>query len=452
MKKENHQQVNLIVGAGITGLTAAYCLARAGKSCLLVEAEDEVGGLCRTYLIDDIPFDFGPHVFFSDPDSDVQNFTMELLKNEKILSRPYRFAIHAENRFWKFPISLPELIRYPWKYKKEILRSLLKRKRPDIDADHSLAIFIAQKSGTLYYSDLFESLIFKKTLLPGEKLHRDWWLRVERNIHNELEPFAPPIKSGRLMERILRKLKPWYNYPYEGYARIPQLLLDRFHESGGETILNCGPISLQRNDDNICDATVKGRTVSVENIIWTGSINTLNDLLGFQTTTLPYIDMIIACFTFNRKIRRTRPFIYTYHPQKDIIFNRIYYPENIFDNRLPSDREGLCMELNVTEDIRKMTEKEIVEHILVGIDKLGLYKKESLRENRIFLLKNSLPVYGLDYQVSLREAYAEIHRIRNLYAVGRMGGYFFCLSPSAINQGLKIAKYLLAKTGPVDDV
>ena len=444
MKKDNNQLVNLVVGAGITGLTAADCLIRAGKNCLLVEAEDAVGGLCKTYTIDGVPFDLGPHVFFSDPDYDVKSFTKELLKNEKMFIRPYRFAIYTKNRYWQFPINPWEVTRYPFVYKKEIIKNFF-QKTSGFNADQSLERFITEKSGHSYYADLFEELIYKKTLLPGEKLHRDWWLRVERNIRNEPIQFVSPLKQGGRIERIFRKIKPWYNYPAEGYERIPRLLLERFQKTGGEIILNCGPISFQRNGDHVHAATVKGRTVFIENVVWTASVNTLNDLLGFHTQELPYIDMIIACVTFKRKVKSQRPFIYIYYPEKDIIFNRIYYPENIFDKGLPSDREGLCVELNVTEDIRKMDEKEIMEHILTGIEALGLYPKVSLRECRIFRLKNGLPVYGLNYQILLKQAYTEIHRIRNLYSIGRMGGHFFCLSPSAINQGLKIAKHILGK-------
>jgi len=443
MEKESYQNVNLIVGAGITGLTAAYCLVRAGERCLLVESESEVGGLCRTYVIDDIPFDFGPHVFFADPDSDVKKFTMDLLKDEEVLYRPYRFAIHVNGKFWKFPISLTEVFRYPWKYKKEILKSFLKKNKPNPIDEHSLADFIMEKSGQAYYSDLLELLIDKKTLMPGWKLHRDWWLRTERNINNEVEPFIAPIKAGRLLERIFRKLFPWYNYPLKGYGRIPQILWERFHECGGETILNCGQISLACHGRSITHATVKGRTVPIKNVIWTGSINALNSLLNVNVPKLPYVDMIIACFTFNKKTSYKRPFIYTYHPQEDLIFNRIYYPANIYGNNLPSDQEGLCMELNVTDSIREMTEEAIIDSILQGVDKLGLYKKEALRGKRLFLLKNCLPVYGLDYKKRLKYVFSEVHRIHNLYAIGRMGGHFFCLSPSAINQGLKIANHLL---------
>lgn len=441
MIKKSDDEITLIVGAGITGLTGAYCMARGGEPCLLCEAADAVGGLCRTYTIDGIPFDLGPHVFFDDPDADVNHFTTELLKDEDILSRPYRFAIHAEGRYWKFPISIWEVMKYPWRYQKELIRIVLKSrngKRPDSE---SLETFITEKSGPLFYERLFEDLIEKKTLIPGTALHHDWWLRTERNVHNEVLPFVPPIKAGRLMERIMRKLFPWYNYPQKGYGRIPEILLEKYEAVGGKTLLNCGPIELERDENRIRSAVVNGNRYQVRNLIWTGSVNRLNQLLNADVPPLPHVKMIIACLTFEKNDYRERPYIYTYHPQKDIIFNRIYYPSNIYENLHP-DREGLCFELNVSDDIKDLPEEKILERILEGTEKLGFYKPEALRQKELFVLRDSLPVYDLDYKDKLKASYAEVAKIENLYAVGRMGGHFFCLAPSAINQGLKISKHL----------
>jgi len=50
----------LVVGGGITGLTAAHALARAGVPVTLVEAADRLGGKVRTELIDGFLVEDGP--------------------------------------------------------------------------------------------------------------------------------------------------------------------------------------------------------------------------------------------------------------------------------------------------------------------------------------------------------------------------------------------------------
>lgn len=53
----------VILGAGPAGLSAAYSLAQAGRSVVLIEREATPGGLCRTFDFHGNFFDLGPHVF-----------------------------------------------------------------------------------------------------------------------------------------------------------------------------------------------------------------------------------------------------------------------------------------------------------------------------------------------------------------------------------------------------
>ncbi|BDZ67940.1 phytoene desaturase family protein [Methanobacterium ferruginis] len=51
----------VVIGAGISGLLSALALSREGKSVLILEKEDYVGGVCRSYEVDGYRLDTGPH-------------------------------------------------------------------------------------------------------------------------------------------------------------------------------------------------------------------------------------------------------------------------------------------------------------------------------------------------------------------------------------------------------
>ncbi|MFV2062986.1 MAG: protoporphyrinogen oxidase, partial [Chloroflexota bacterium] len=55
----------LIIGGGITGLTAAYALGRAGVPTTLIEASSRLGGKVRTESIDGFLVESGPDSFIS---------------------------------------------------------------------------------------------------------------------------------------------------------------------------------------------------------------------------------------------------------------------------------------------------------------------------------------------------------------------------------------------------
>ena len=59
MDNDNYDVV--VIGAGISGLLAALALSKEGKSVLILEKEDAVGGVCRSYEVNGYRIDTGPH-------------------------------------------------------------------------------------------------------------------------------------------------------------------------------------------------------------------------------------------------------------------------------------------------------------------------------------------------------------------------------------------------------
>ena len=51
-----------IIGAGICGLAAGWILNRdSDHECVILERQDDIGGLCGTLEFDGCLFDYGPH-------------------------------------------------------------------------------------------------------------------------------------------------------------------------------------------------------------------------------------------------------------------------------------------------------------------------------------------------------------------------------------------------------
>lgn len=56
----------MILGAGISGLACAKELKEAGKDVIIFEAEDHLGGLCHSFMIDGFCFDSAVHLSFTE--------------------------------------------------------------------------------------------------------------------------------------------------------------------------------------------------------------------------------------------------------------------------------------------------------------------------------------------------------------------------------------------------
>ncbi len=54
-----------ILGAGVTGLTVGYILAKQGIPVQVFESESQAGGMAVTLQRGDFRFDLGPHRFYT---------------------------------------------------------------------------------------------------------------------------------------------------------------------------------------------------------------------------------------------------------------------------------------------------------------------------------------------------------------------------------------------------
>ena len=72
----------IIVGGGITGLSAAWKLSEKGYSVDLIESEKSVGGLAKSIKMENYSFDIGPHSFFTE-DKEIFKTVMDLFEGEK---------------------------------------------------------------------------------------------------------------------------------------------------------------------------------------------------------------------------------------------------------------------------------------------------------------------------------------------------------------------------------
>lgn len=97
----------VIIGAGITGLTAAYWLVRRGFRVTVVEAGEGSGGLAGVFRIDGRPVDKYYH-FICRGDQDLIDFSKEVGVFDKLAWREARTAYFVNGRTYDFntPVEL----------------------------------------------------------------------------------------------------------------------------------------------------------------------------------------------------------------------------------------------------------------------------------------------------------------------------------------------------------
>jgi protoporphyrinogen oxidase len=72
-----------ILGGGIAALSLAYFLER---DSVIFEKEQNVGGLCRSFVFEQITYDIGPHIIFSKHQHvlDLHNSMTEVVQHRRM--------------------------------------------------------------------------------------------------------------------------------------------------------------------------------------------------------------------------------------------------------------------------------------------------------------------------------------------------------------------------------
>jgi protoporphyrinogen oxidase len=100
----------VIAGAGPGGLTAAYLLTKRREHPVVLEADDQVGGISRTVVRDGWRFDLGGHRFFTKV-PEVEELWHEILPEGDFMLRPRMSRIYYRGRFIDYPLRALNALR-----------------------------------------------------------------------------------------------------------------------------------------------------------------------------------------------------------------------------------------------------------------------------------------------------------------------------------------------------
>jgi len=98
----------VVVGAGFTGLAAAYELARRGLKPTLIEAEDEAGGLAGTFRVGETRLERFYHHWFTS-DRHLMDLVAELGLSDRLAFRPVDTGLYYANSLFRLSSPLDVL-------------------------------------------------------------------------------------------------------------------------------------------------------------------------------------------------------------------------------------------------------------------------------------------------------------------------------------------------------
>ena len=227
----------LVIGAGFTGLSAAYELSKKGINVTVLEAESEIAGLAAAFDVAGEKLDRFYHHWFTN-DSAVMNLIAELQLNQYVSIKPSNTGIYYANHFFK--LSTPwDLLKFkPLKFLDRVRLGLLTLKARRVKNWRELENISAKEwlqklGGEAVYRTVWEPLLVGKFGPYADEISAVWFW-------NKLK-----LRGGSRDKAGSEQLA----YFRGGFVALAQSIADHITNNGGEIILNHPVLQVSQRDD-----------------------------------------------------------------------------------------------------------------------------------------------------------------------------------------------------------
>jgi protoporphyrinogen oxidase len=410
--------MNIIIGAGISGLSFA-CFSN--ENYLILEADTEIGGYCKTIKQDDFTWDYSGH-FFHFQNKWLEEYICKNIDPTSILKCEKHTQIKYKERYVDFP------------FQKNIHQL---EQSEFVDCLYDL--FSAPKTDIATFKQMlyakFGKSIAEKFLIPyNEKLYACDLNTLDVDAMGRFFPYADK-------EDIVLNFKNANNVSYNTYFTYSRGGAIEYVNSLYERIdkeklsLNEKVISI-----DVAQKMLKTnkRELTYDNIISTISFPQLLNLCRFpyDKSIYSWNKVLVFNLGFDKKgVDKVNNWVY--FPDKEICFYRIGYYDNIFsDNRM-----SLYVEVGFDKGVKDIDVEHYRQKMLNDLKKVGVITDQQLVSWHHILMD---PAYVHITKDSIDDVkkQKEILATKNIYSIGRYGSWQYCSIEDNMIEASNLAKYL----------
>lgn len=439
----------VIVGAGVTGLTIGYELAMRGLDVIIIEREDEVGGLARTIKYGDFAFDIGPHRFNMQYER-VTDFVAQILNGDIIKLNRYT-GVYFLGKYYSWPLRPDALFHLPLPIALKSAQDLF-MKRPWGNEETDFESYVLRNYGPTLYNVFFKNYSKKFLGLEPKETHFEWARTgMKRAIIDERIASRHLVDMLRLM--IMPRPAPMESlYPRGGMGNFSNKLRDVIIGCNGKVLTSCAIDWIDSGSGVIRAIEIDGKVFVPDRLIWTGSLRSLSLLLDEPCEGIEYLSTLL----FNVELNGHLNFDYQwcYYGDENIIFSRITNPQAFCKEMVPKGRGALCIEVTCRDkDERWNRPEDLFDLIKRDLLKVKLIERESQVETiHIERIRDTYPIYTLKFPSHLRAVQARLCRFKNLILAGRLGLFWYNNMDEAILSAWEVVDRLLLDTKRDEEV
>src|SRR5688572_25056086 len=262
----------LVLGAGPAGVTAGYLLGRAGADAIVLEADDQVGGLARTVVRDGYRFDLGGHRFFT-KSAEVERLWHEVTR-EELLVRPRQSRIYWNGRFLDYPLRAGNVVRQlgPVEVVRCALSYAAAALRPARE-ERTFEQWVTKRFGRRLFELFFRSYTEKVWGVPTSEIRAEWAAQRIRGLS-----FGSAVRAALLGNggNRIKSLIEEFHYPRLG----PGQMWEAFSAELDDLRLETPVEGIEVEDGRVVAVEAGGERIPATAVISSLPLRTIVDLAG----------------------------------------------------------------------------------------------------------------------------------------------------------------------------
>lgn len=416
----------IILGAGISGLGAAYSLRQKGETPLVLEKNETYGGLCGCFTIDGFTFDRFVHLSFAKDERVLNIFNTSAKRIITHIPNPYNIY----NRKWIKHPAQNNLYPLSAEEKSLIIKDFLSRPN-NVEADKidNYEQWLRIQFGN-YFAEHFPMKYTKKYwMCEAKELETRW---VGQRIYQP--SVEEVIKGSQTADTPVTYYAKEMRYPASGgYRQFFSLLAEGTDIRYGKEVTNI-------------DTTKKTvKTSDNTTYHFTRLISTLP--LNLYPSLMPGMPEDIK--TAARKLKATSgyhvsialktkdipPYLWWYIYDEDILAARVYSPSLKSPNNAPEGCSSLQMEVYCAENA--FTEQELKERTVGKLIEMGIIKEEDILFTHIGFEAYANVIFDKNIYVC-REKVRKYLISQGVEPIGRFGEWGYLWSDQSLLSGLNV--------------
>jgi len=443
----------VILGGGLTGLSSAYLLSKAGNRVEVFERDATVGGLSKTVVRDGFRFDLGGHRFFT-KDKKIDDFVKTLMGGE-LVSVSRKSKIYMRDRYFDYPLKplnalfgfgLPTTMKILGDYGIEKFKEIMRE-----DRVISLEDWVVKNFGRKMFDIYFKEYSEKIWGIKCSRISAEW---VATRISGL--SMAKAIKNAlfSLNGRELPTLVDRFLYPQLGIGRISERLREEieknnsvYTEADVQHIHHTGfivkNIEVKTNDhSDLIEGEEFISSIPITKLVSMLRPSPPEDILK-AASRLRFRDLIVVAIMIDRARVTDQTWIYI--PEQKIPFGRIHEPTNWSEKMAPVGKTLLVTEFFsfAGDALWNESDEKLAEVAVKNLTHLGFIKRHEVIGSAVVRVPKAYPLFEVGYKELCDKLYGYLSKFKNLHIAGRSGMFRYYNMDHAIESGITTAEKII---------